>query len=74
MSFFERISTGLNAIQRIATKYCPECKKEMYLARWVGVWSCEDCEIALEFTPEERDLINKFESERGLTRTGRKKK
>jgi ribosomal protein S27AE len=64
----------LNSIQNITHKTCPKCGKDMYLGRWVDMFTCEKCDMCIDITKEERKLITKFEEEHGLSRSARRKK
>ena len=73
MSFFDSVGAKVNSIQNITQKSCPNCGEDMYLGRWVDMWTCEKCDLAIDITGTERKLISKFEKDHGLHRSGKKK-
>ena len=69
-TFFDVVFTKVASIQEIQRKNCPNCKRRMYLARHFSMWTCEKCDITIDFTKEEIERVNKFEEFYGLSKTG----
>jgi ribosomal protein S27AE len=72
MKFFDTVLPMVASIQEIKRKTCPKCGKRMYLARWFSMWTCENCDTCIDFTDEERKLVDKFEQHYRLTKTRRR--
>lgn len=74
MTLFDEVMPRVATIQEIKRKFCPKCHKQMYLARWFSMWTCTRCDIAVPFSKNEIELVNKFERHYRLSETGRKEK
>jgi predicted amidophosphoribosyltransferase len=75
MSFIDQVIAKIVNIQTaLPPKFCPKCKQDMRLLRWFSCWSCEDCDIMLDFTKNECSLVNKYEKDHGLHKTGSRRR